>query len=1548
MSKARWQESESRSLPRKPAGSSASGRWKGAREVGAARTSLQIFAGLFALAAVLTIAVVLLLYLYPIAPPRLVVIHASYHSPLLPPNTYADRDIEAMVAEKAVFETTFANPQPLTGNLIRAQLHSLPEFQAWQRWLRWEKNHLLVYVNAYGVSLWDPARKQVQPYLLGSDFEIPVQQGSPEQFGAIPLREVLEAVADCNADRKLLVLDCQRLDHHWPMGMFRNDFVTAAQVAINELPPEKRQDLYVLFSCSPGERTHYDPVVGMSVFGRCFLEAMTGAGDPANGTGDRRIQLDELVSYTQQQVQQWTLKHRANSQTPLLVAPDQQQHEPLTLVALSSSQQPFAATPVTDEPGRQDVVDQLQQAWREYFELSAQTPPPHVYGPRIWRYAQDTLLRSERFLLAEQLKAAAEEAANALARVRKVSETRAKMAVTGQGYSVAMARFLERSRTPAGGSQLGSAPVEIPGIPTPFDEVGLEDYVAVLRDIRQGRDFNAALTRLDADVTQRSIVPVEILTAQMLQKHLLSTAQPSPALLDQARAAVALAELAETTAAPPHIDAPKITRWGRTNIELADSLRLQQLDRLFASNGNPVYTQNAIQASEADPAEIYKKAQAAQAIVSEANMLRLQLLAELPHLVRYASSSTDGSDDLLAALEGVLESARQLDTQLQTDPIKLEPENIESAVESLRTLHTDLKSRYSQITQRIQKQLQQLAGSSGPATSAQEWKQIERLLQLPFASQPDDASESASARIRLIERLRQPIQFAQESDEAVTAEPTSGEQAYQVRIAEKFIFLRNGRSVDLEPMTVEQIGVELGQSWRQAYLWAMQDSFQTAEEDWLHRVETATRLFDGFIAQVAGASCMEELRKRRLAEFFLWHAQRAARDFWASLQDGAEPYFSLVAQRYLQLAVQNDPNGFLTGPIQEQTRNLELLRQVPKQVQMLALPSKIRLIEQDTIPLRFRVDFPDQTPVGIASFSVSADNGNVNLTKAPEDSSRTDQVSFTLARAARSGKTQLQTSVLFRGHRSSSATAVELVDDEAGPTVTYVNDKPADGTVRLRLAADQRSDVNLLFVLDCSSSMQQNQRMSILKQVLNQFSRGVARNSLNVGIQVLGDQVVWTEDTPEAEADARVDTRLLLPIGPFDPQTFESVVSQLHAVGSTPLFYALLQAKQAFANVKMGPKRIIVISDGADNWASVQQRPNIQDLREAYRDSDIEINAIGFQVDDPAYSQLQSIAGATGGVAVRAEQADTLFKYVTGLQGAVFYSIVGPSMRTEPEILTTKTQPLRLPTGNYTVQLADYAGKSVAQDFPLRLARGEKHELLYYRGVISYAPVQAVAQVTDPESRVTFAVLTAERQQSALRLQVALYKADQPTWRPETVSLFVRSPKTMDVYPLQHLPPNAEGYHVPVWDFQAENWPIEADRADFQIFWADRLGESLRPVTLRWGEQPVAGNVPPGMRIAYRPIQSRDVASRRGRSALVKAVFPPGLRDQMNQWSIRTGKEIQAAKQIFFREEGIYTGLFILNGEADPEQLLIFPPPLPGEMKELKLTVGVSVPIIPQ
>ena len=198
-----------------------------------------------------------------------------------------------------------------------------------------------------------------------------------------------------------------------------------------------------------------------------------------------------------------------------------------------------------------------------------------------------------------------------------------------------------------------------------------------------------------------------------------------------------------------------------------------------------------------------------------------------------------------------------------------------------------------------------------------------------------------------------------------------------------------------------------------------------------------------------------------------------------------------------------------------------------------------------------------------------------------------------------------------------------------------------------------RNPAQILFVLDCSLSMSQGtpSRMAQVKKALAQFAENTPDGAIDVGVRAFGHRYkMKSADDTDNERLSMNDTQLLLPLAPFERQLFlKKVLDTVTPVGDTPLFRALIAAKQDFAGARGKNKVLMVITDGADSFLGLPNYPGLEELRRSYEGSGIRINTIGFQVEDADFGQLKEIARVGGGKAQTVSEAAALLRAVTGL-----------------------------------------------------------------------------------------------------------------------------------------------------------------------------------------------------------------------------------------------------------------------------------------------------------
>lgn len=183
--------------------------------------------------------------------------------------------------------------------------------------------------------------------------------------------------------------------------------------------------------------------------------------------------------------------------------------------------------------------------------------------------------------------------------------------------------------------------------------------------------------------------------------------------------------------------------------------------------------------------------------------------------------------------------------------------------------------------------------------------------------------------------------------------------------------------------------------------------------------------------------------------------------------------------------------------------------------------------------------------------------------------------------------------------------------------------------------AQQTSEIEI--IIDCSRSMLESAggttKFDAGKQALNLVAGQIAPGT-RVGLRAYG--------TVPVKGDVREsckDSKLLIPIGPFQKDQMISTVMALQANGMTPIGYSLQQAANDFTPGNQTKKSIILITDGAES-CDVDPLGVIQALKA--QGIEITIHTIGFSVDAQAAAQLKKVSDMTGGTYADAKDAGQL------------------------------------------------------------------------------------------------------------------------------------------------------------------------------------------------------------------------------------------------------------------------------------------------------------------
>ncbi len=166
----------------------------------------------------------------------------------------------------------------------------------------------------------------------------------------------------------------------------------------------------------------------------------------------------------------------------------------------------------------------------------------------------------------------------------------------------------------------------------------------------------------------------------------------------------------------------------------------------------------------------------------------------------------------------------------------------------------------------------------------------------------------------------------------------------------------------------------------------------------------------------------------------------------------------------------------------------------------------------------------------------------------------------------------------------------------------------------------------VLFILDCSNSMNENLgEKTKIKMAVHTLSQLLPRLSseIAVGLRVYGHKNGFLP------AQSCTASELVTPISQSNASAVQNRLSTLVARGWTPITYSLKQAVSYDFAGYVGPKRIILLSDGGENC---DESPCDYAIDLMSRRDDIKIDVIAFNIDDEeANNQLKCVALATSG-----------------------------------------------------------------------------------------------------------------------------------------------------------------------------------------------------------------------------------------------------------------------------------------------------------------------------
>ena len=216
-------------------------------------------------------------------------------------------------------------------------------------------------------------------------------------------------------------------------------------------------------------------------------------------------------------------------------------------------------------------------------------------------------------------------------------------------------------------------------------------------------------------------------------------------------------------------------------------------------------------------------------------------------------------------------------------------------------------------------------------------------------------------------------------------------------------------------------------------------------------------------------------------------------------------------------------------------------------------------------------------------------------------------------------------------------------------------------------------------VFDASNSMwgqlQGQAKISIAQDILQDALEGLP-NDLNLALRAYGHR-----DRRELRNCA--DSELLVPFASRNREQISQEISKLKPRGQTPLAYALKQIATDFAGFH-GERAVVLVTDGIESCGGDPVA-----VARSLREQDIRVHVIGFGLgseEDEDLTSLQAIAEASGGRFLSARTAKELREALAVTVGTAYRVMSGDDVVAQGAV--GADEPLRLPSGDYRVQLA--------------------------------------------------------------------------------------------------------------------------------------------------------------------------------------------------------------------------------------------------------------------
>ncbi len=1183
-----------------------------------------------------------------------------------------------------------------------------------------ENNVAVVYLSAHGV-----VDSEGRPCLLMT-FSEPWDDST-----WVPVREVLEHIARHprwkNSDVKtLVVLDTGELREDWSIGLFQNGFAELLPELVTSLDIPT---LAVIHSTRGSQQSWSAPELGGTVFAYYVAAGLRGAADADD---DGTVRLHELATYLENHVDAWVHAYRTARQQPLLLpenAPD------FGVAYVSGYEQP-PVEPLSPPPARNEALNQL---WSRYVEMESTGRRRHA--ALAMGEVQGGLSKLEELLLAgsaydrqfDTTAASVDRLLTQISRFQTIPE------VPTGSLSLANLNGKDEEAIDQARSEFQewraarTDPMRTEPVPPPISTYA--DAAAALWP----RILNSPAGEIEVqrnDVLEFLALCPQTPRADLKEVHFLRLLEH----LDWPVASSAVPSVAGLRGQIEQLASPRDPRtqfWLHGPMGDAEETARYVLDDLLVGNAVALDSlQNRLAALTDGTAEGSLGAvREISETTHEAYAIRDEVWAKLPALAIWLMTYPDLSRDraeIFQQVASLIGSQKQLTEMLEKPPV-LSTDSL-AVTRDLEKIADRAEADLSALLAYYDDACNQLAAdrAGGVRETA---RKIGQTLRVPIAN-----PQRETLRRKWLANFSQPIDVVDRGASSPTTSETSDDEwlsQLTEQLAEHpslaLLDLHLGPAArkalpaipslprldtrDVSPeaarrmrlLRLAKLGGDLRARFRAISPWVNEylrgeigsnnasTRTSTSERQRLAEIDQIVRAMQGMIG---ARPPFEEDASQRLSRLdahllLLWHAKRSLSDFWGPRAIGEDPFFLEAVKQHASAARRVYPSASQGG--QQLETDAKRLAQIAAQWQPISVEN-ITVLPEQTLARQHVEWQPDSAiPAGTSALFVARPDGGLWPARAisdqreirrhglPTRAASTERWDFLLPiDSALRGNGLLEAKAVFRGHQR---TVLFSVGTDI-PDALVAFHKPEMPSPRIQVRGDTTQKMQIMFILDCSSSMSEQvvyegrrqNRLQVAQARLEEFLESLRDEDYEVGLMLYGHRAGWPSATAKQPRWVNpvyeglhpgADVEVVIPIQPLSDRLREDVHLVLtrnsRPFGETPLYYSLTTALDAFSSRRDASRRVIVITDGVDEQsadAPVGVRKNRTHVQEAIARVPAQIDIIGFGMKEKFRDDRERTIWASGQEALKAISKDS---------GGEFYTARDPS-----ELLARLRESLRM------------------------------------------------------------------------------------------------------------------------------------------------------------------------------------------------------------------------------------------------------------------------------